>query len=1173
MDANESRIAFAALYAGLRNHVAHQSNRTHSPSGDQSVSSASVSASASDIDNDDIDENDDVAPPSTTAVVHMSPAVAAPSAPASHALQNSSLSASACGIAHFCAEGDADHVGDAAGYPSDDTSSSASTVEPAQCDLVQRSPPPTPPPHTARELCAGLGSQLSSYHRLMPDSSTPAAAVLTPGAATRTPSTLPPPPSSLPPSSPSPGSVASSAETVPPPSPAALSRVNLTCADVPAVIVNPIDDDNGELKCTSLSIFKSPSQKAYPRFSETHFRFRHSDSSSCIGDLNLSDLKQRPAITLPSGAGLLPAHIAGELSQYQRDGVTFLYRLFERGRGGLLADAMGLGKTVQTICFLGAAFAIWDRVLDPHEVSADGFLPRILVVAPASVRENWKREFLCWTPFRVALYDRNCEPEISRAFRSGTLDVLISSDHPVSNYPSFFKDPLDDVQAKWKWHAVIIDEIHIAKNANTKIYKALKSIPRMAAFGLTGTAVQNRLSELWNVLSLVVPHNYLPVYKSFRSHFIDVINKGTKKDASVYMRQRADQRIRQLRGLLSKHIVRRPKSILDEQLPGKTDYCVLMRMKRDGLQGYMYQRFQNSYDVKLLRDAKKPCDCDSGEISKECCHRFPATEETLAHAPIWRIHHTENRACERCPMCICLPVQHYSRCIAAHAFLLLPEDDEPDNHKAEKRAELMRYYLGVHANRMNEPLERIERDKDVSCKLNIALKLIKNYQQTGHKTIIFYENLRLGTILRRWATNKGLVYEVIDGSVTKGLRQIAVDRFNDDTLCSIFFISKRAGGTGLNICGADRVLVFEPCWNPTMDLQAGDRAHRLGQKRGVQMIRFVVENTIEHYVLKTAISKTQVSSAILDNTREEWRIRDDEVGSMQAMLSMGNVFTESHREDYNIVKAENLSGLQTNQSHDPTKQTNLESFADSPDIEQDVPATDILGDQVVCSLDVDVSGMDWIPTVEREQPVKQVEITEEAEELEQFAESQAVSDLLEQEGAAQRMVMTSTSARKKKRQIFGGGEQNRASGINANGTVNVNINDAKWNHSSDSWQPVEDVSLEDDDIVLDQESSSPIELRSKKTVRPRNVRVFSVDSTKLRKKQRKRVMISDDSQDDVPSKRKPANINTKKKIIDSENVVEAKVKTVTNKDSNVGGRGSKSNKPISAFAARARVRR
>lgn len=826
-------------------------------------------------------------------------------------------------------------------------------------------------------------------------------------------------------------SLASSAETLsPPPLPA--TPTNLVRGDVRSIIVR-VPDVEKPLDMTISPANRTPLKRLYPYLSDSHFRF-----SENVGELCLYEENTMRIVTLPPGAGVLPSSIANSLSSYQRDGVTFLFRLYERGRGGLLADAMGLGKTVQTVCFLGAAFAIWDRVLCDKGRSTNGFHPRILIVVPASVRDNWKREFETWTPFRVRQYERKFEPEISRAFRDKNIEVLISSDYAVAAQP-FFQHPVWN-DSKWKWDVVIVDEIHIAKNSGTKIFKAIKDLPKVAAFGLTGTAIQNRLNELYNVLSLVVPPSFLPDSKLFRSFYIDPISKGSKKDVSVRAKRKSTERIALLRKLLSKHMVRRPKSVINAQLPGKTDYVVMMRMKRNGLQGYMYQRFQNSYDIKLLRDARKPCDCGSGEISRECCHRFPATESTRADAPIWRTHHKNGRDCERCPNCICLLVQHYSRFLAAHAALLLPEDDEVDREKAEGRRECFRYYLGKYAPLVDKPLTCFESMDDVSCKLNAALRLIREYEMSGHKTIIFYESLRLGNILQRWAVNKGIEFAVIDGRVNKGERQGVVDRFNKDRVCRVFFISKKAGGTGLNIYGADRVLIFEPCWNPTLDLQAGDRAYRLGQTRDVDVIRLVVENTIEHYVFKTAISKSQVSNAILDDVKEEWRIRDSEVGSMQAMLSMGDAYSDADGQTHmDIFRAEDL--IEHERPKGKTLKYGEMDFArcgGGSDVVEE--SENLLGDTLECSLNVDVDDTDWLP---RRGPTlsKGEETLKEAEVAKPFNESQMVANLLECEGGDKPMVMTSTSARKRKRQIMGIGTVSGPGGINALGATDLNVDE------------------------------------------------------------------------------------------------------------------------------------
>ncbi|KAI0561969.1 DNA helicase [Gracilaria domingensis] len=882
-------------------------------------------------------------------------------------------------------------------------------------------------------------------------------------------------------------SASSSADTVPPPSPRALQRVyavddSLASATLPRVaVVDERGIDGWEAdradEIESRRVRPRCLGEGYPKLNAPKF------DSVVTQDVRLSN---RGGTS--SSFGVLPACVCRFLSAFQLDGVTFLYRLFERQRGGLLADAMGLGKTVQTVCFLGAAFAIWDRQQRVQQNAEQA--PRILVVAPVSVKENWKREFETWTPFNVMLYEKLSQPRISRALKNGDVDVLIAGDNPVAVYGNtFFSSPCND-GSHWKWDIVIVDEIHMAKNDNTKIYKSLMQLPKNVMFGLTGTAVQNRLKELWNVMSLVVPSSLWLSYRSFRKHFIDIINRGTKKDASPYMRKRANERITELRTLLAKHMVRRPKSVIEDELPSKTDYCVFMRMERSGLQAHMYRRFQNSYDVKLLRDANLPCDCGSRIVSKDCCHRYPVKEEHLENAPIWKMHHKKSE-CKRCPNCLNFYLQHISRAIATHAMLVLPEEGEQDLEKKAARTELFRYYVGDFSNVLGRPLATLEREAHVSCKLNIALQLLKSYETKGHKTIIFYESLRLGDILQRWATNNRLHFEVIDGSVRNGHRQIAVDRFNASTYRSIFFISKKAGGTGLNISGADRVLIFEPCWNPTLDLQAGDRAHRLGQRRNVDIVRLVVENTIEHYVWNTSVSKTQVSNAILDNTKEEWLIRESEVGSMEAMLQMGEnerfICTDSQADDFRVEKAQEIVGKNEEKSVALETKTRQKVSQDHTGVgqEEESQDVDVLGESVVCSLDVDLDrglndeDSDESDNIDSDGDEGQGEVYKGMG----ISESQFDTDVvLQQGGASNKFVVSSTNLRKRNSQVMGRSRGRGDSGINPEGPVGVNFDDTRSKYITDL-----------DHGCSDGDSESDVPIKRKRTAR--NSRVQQVVAT------------------------------------------------------------------------------
>lgn len=832
----------------------------------------------------------------------------------------------------------------------------------------------------------------------------------------------------------------------------------------------------------------------YPLLEKASVLFGGGDDADSCPALVLSDRAATGGGAV-AGVGVLPPRVNRFLSPYQRDGVTFLYRLWERGRGGLLADAMGLGKTVQILCLLGAACGIWDR--DARRAEGEAAVgSRILVVVPAAVSANWVKEFAVWTPFSVQVYDSSREASIGRALATNELDVVIAGETSARDCMNFFSNPTDGVVRNWAWNIMVVDEIHNAKNLNTGLYAALKKMPAKIKFGLTGTAVQNKLKELWAIMSIVVPPTLWPSLAEFKADYIKVINGGTKRDASSYQRRLANERIDSLRQRLSKHFIRRPKKTISDQLPGKTDYLVLMKMKKDGLQGEMYERFQSSYDVEMLRDAKKMCDCGEGIEAQKCCHRYPSTPLERANAPLWMIQHPNEKPCEKCPFCICFRVTHVGKWLSGHALVIVPEDDETDRVKIEERKSLFRYYLGPkNIRKADVALAVLERSRDVSCKLNVALKLLEEFGKKGHKTIIFYESLRLGTILQRWATFNSVAFQVIDGSVAKEARQVAVDKFNRDAVYKVFMISKRAGGTGLNISTADRVLIFEPCWNPTLDLQAQDRAHRLGQKNSVHVYRFVVENTVEHYIMKTGIKKSQLSNAILDNTAENWHIAGNEVGSMAAMLTMGDVFAKNQADAdrYQVIPVDQQnatpddvdseSGVtecvnNVNDRFALKYDTLLEGVGGST-AEDNILAENgisLLGDEFN-PLDVDLDGGDneWAVGGGAVRDNRFVGLKAGSDigdngpdELNDAAPAPVIMDsqmdtdiILHDEGAASKIVMTSTSARRRARQVLGQ-ERDVGGGINANGPDGMNFDDGAWVQVARDLPPGFD-SISDDD--------------------------------------------------------------------------------------------------------------
>lgn len=548
--------------------------------------------------------------------------------------------------------------------------------------------------------------------------------------------------------------------------------------------------------------------RLYPRIEQgAAFADDATAAELCLSSLPES---QRPEPPI----GVVPPRVNRFLKDFQRDGVMFLYRLSERGRGGLLADAMGLGKTVQMIAFLGAMFGIWERKSTKS--------CRILVSLPSSLVSNWKRELEKWTPFRVHMFDS--KSSVREAIKTDSCDVvlvtndLLRSDLEASENCNAPQRRL----AKIRWNVLVVDEVHSLKNRGRKLHNAVRDLNVPLKYGISGTIIQNKLADLHNVMEILVgPANGWPDKRLFDKLYGKPIRVGSTKDASPFEKNEAKAARNKLRVLLKKHCIRRPKAIIEGDIPPKTDNLVSLVLPRHTLQGRMWFKFINSYDAYMVRKAKDPCSCGSQMESQKCCHGYPATEANLRNAPLWRQQHSDGNPCKKCPYCLDFRLAFVGQQITCHALLLFPsEADEKgetrsdDDLRRQERIALMEYYTSGEVDSFTR-IVALEKELGMSGKLDVALRLLTKFRSEGHKTIVFYSKMRLGGILMRWAVDNAIGFRNIDGSVPKRERQKIIDQFQAEPvgILPIFFVSKKAGGTGLNITAADRVLIFEPDWN------------------------------------------------------------------------------------------------------------------------------------------------------------------------------------------------------------------------------------------------------------------------------------------------------------------------------------------------------------------------
>ena len=253
-------------------------------------------------------------------------------------------------------------------------------------------------------------------------------------------------------------------------------------------------------------------------------------------DERLADLEERPGfpsatepsreyrdIELPHSSGIIPASIAQYLRDYQVDGVAFLHRLFLYQKGGILGDDMGLGKTVQVAAFLTVAFGKTGderdnlRMRKMRRASARPWYPRVLLVCPGSLMENWNNELTRWGWWHIEKYHGSGRDESLRTIKAGRAEVLISTYRTYTNH----QDDLNSVS----WDCIVADECQQIKEQSSGVTKAMNKVNALCRIGLTGTAIQNKYEELWTLLNWTNPGGLGPM-STWKSSISDPLRIG-----------------------------------------------------------------------------------------------------------------------------------------------------------------------------------------------------------------------------------------------------------------------------------------------------------------------------------------------------------------------------------------------------------------------------------------------------------------------------------------------------------------------------------------------------------------------------------------------------------------------------------------------------------------------
>lgn len=549
---------------------------------------------------------------------------------------------------------------------------------------------------------------------------------------------------------------------------------------------------------------------------------------------NIKPCRKYEDITLPYSLGLIPAPVAQWLRDYQVEGASFLHELFVYQKGGILGDDMGLGKTVQVIAFLTAAYGKTGDERDAKRMrkmrrSGRGvWYPRTLIVCPGTLIQNWRSEFERWGWWHIETFHGDRKEEALQAAKSGRLEILLTT---YTTY-RMNKDSINMVD----WDCVIADECHVIKERKSETTIAMNEINALCRIGLTGTAIQNNYEELWTLLNWTNPGKLGPV-TTWKSTISEPLKIGQSHDATLYQLSKARKTAKKLvQNLLPRFFLRRMKTLIADQLPKKSDrvvFCPLTETQADA-----YENFLNSEIIYYIKYSSEMCDCGSGKKAGWCCRMY------VPGGGKWQSY--------------VFPAISYLQKLSNHLAILIPQGTD-SKEKQDRDLEMLQIAVPDRWRELYRTRDSIINysNPEFCGKWKVLRKLLKWWHANGDKVLVFSHSVRLLKMLQMLFTHTSFNVSYLDGSMSYEERAKVVDDFNSDPQQFVFLISTRAGGVGLNITSANKVVVVDPNWNPSHDLQAQDRAYRIGQQRDVEVFRLISAGTIEEIVYARQIYKQQ----------------------------------------------------------------------------------------------------------------------------------------------------------------------------------------------------------------------------------------------------------------------------------------------------------------------------
>ena len=581
--------------------------------------------------------------------------------------------------------------------------------------------------------------------------------------------------------------------------------------------------------------------------------------------------------------------IGQRIQDHQKDGVQFMWRELTADhknlQGCLLSHTMGLGKTMQVITLLvtiaEAAKSTNDRI--SSQVPPALRKSQTLVLCPPALLDNWYEEFLMWAPdpfaenvgairnVTSAMTSEERTDEIGRwhddggvlllgypFFRSMVGNSNVSSGQPSSNAENKKKRTSTASDQRMTQilletpNLVVADEAHMFKGLTTSLNKAMNRISTTSRVALTGSPLSNNLDEYYAVIDWIAP-NYLGKHIHFKAHYVEPIEEGLYKEstAAQYLTSRKIMKALQLN--LEPKVQRADNSVLKESLQGKVEF--LIRLPLTDLQTQIYRDYVNYLIGTVgITNASQTTLFAWLQDSRVLCNHPKIFEEKLRQR-LQAARSKPEAVGDGNPPKPTSGKKKKKKGAAQDE----PADLDEEDCDSDLPIAVTEKLLAI-CNAHPAPLDSIS----LSFKMLVLKQILDLAEKANDKALVFSHSLSTLDYVGNMLSTAKKSFMRIDGATKTTARQAMTRTFNQTKKAGICLIATKAGGVGLNMYGANRVIILDLSFNPMHEEQAIGRAYRIGQKKPVFVYRLTIGGTFEKFLINQAIFKQQLATRVVD---------------------------------------------------------------------------------------------------------------------------------------------------------------------------------------------------------------------------------------------------------------------------------------------------------------------